>query len=581
MLDDLKFSKKKLQKRDCLIIDKSAKISYTKPRKEAAHMKKLLPIGISSFRKIRESGKYYVDKTLIIHDFIHFDDKVTLITRPRRFGKTLNMTTLREFFDITADSRAIFDGLAIMNTEYANQINSRPVIYLSLKDCHDTTFDSFIFSMNNIVFYEYDKYYPLLKGNVNESESHFFNFFMLHEKLLRREADINFLEMSITLLMRVLYNFYKIKPILLIDEYDTPIISGLEYGYHDRAKPFFSAFFGSALKDFDLLHQAMLTGIQRVIKESIFSQLNNVRVYTVVDERYCGYFGLNESETGELLAHYGLELNEPVKQKYNGYIFCKTEIYNPWSVLNYADTGNLESYWINTSTNYLVRKSIAEAGGYFRKHFDKLIACDTVKVAADLGCSFMELKNHATLWGLLINAGYITVLEKIDDAAMNVRIPNGEVRAEFTAIVADMANLSSMELMEMFRYLIEKDMDGFMEIYRELVLACTSYHDVKENAYHMLFLGMCITLRDIYKITSNIESGHGRSDIRMESLSPAERPHIIIEFKQGEDTDVLKEAALKQIMEKEYRAGLKGEILCIGIAHNIKKCELVCKTLTG
>jgi hypothetical protein len=175
----------------------------------------------------------------------------------------------------------------------------------------------------------------------------------------------------------------------------------------------------------------MLTGIQRVVKESIFSQLNNVRVYTVVDEKYSAYFGLNESETTELLAFYGLELNEEVKQRYDGYLFHKSEVYNPWSILNYADTGMLKNYWINTSTNYLVRKSIAEAGSRFRKDFDQLIANGTAKVAADLGCSFIELKHPQTLWGLLVNAGYLTVLEKIDDLYMTVRIPNGEVRSEF------------------------------------------------------------------------------------------------------------------------------------------------------
>jgi hypothetical protein len=254
-------------------------------------------------------------------------------------------------------------------------------------------------------------------------------------------------------------------------------------------------------------------------------------------------------------------------------------MYNPWSILNYADTGLLRDYWINTSTNYLVRKSIAEADYDFREDFDRLIDDGTAKVAPELGCSFIELQHDSTLWGLLINAGYLTVVERTDRRYMTVRIPNGEVRSEFLTIISDMANLQSRELTEMFEFLLKKDMDGFMGIYRELVLDCTSYHDAKENAYHMLFLGMSFTLGELYKITSNIESGHGRSDIRMESLDPAERPHIIIEFKQGEDIDSLKEEALAQIMENEYRAGLTGEILCIGIAHDKKMCEMVHETI--
>jgi hypothetical protein len=249
--------------------------------------------------------------------------------------------------------------------------------------------------------------------------------------------------------------------------------------------------------------------------------------------------------------------------------------------LYYADTGILDDYWINTSTNYLVRKSIAEAGSYFRKDFDRLIANGTADVAADLGCSFIELNHPDTLWGLLVNAGYVTVLARKDKLYMTVRIPNGEVRSEFLTIVSDMANLQSRDLVKMFRLLLEKDMDGFMGIYRELVLNCTSHFDSKENAYHMLFLGMSFTLGELYKITSNAESGLGRSDIRMESLSPAARPHIVIEFKQGEDIDALKDEALAQIMEKEYHAGLTGDVLCIGIAHDIKKCAYAYKTISG
>ena len=542
-------------------------------------MKKRLPIGTDDFRKIREEGRYYVDKTMMVKDFIESHVDVSLITRPRRFGKTLNMTMIREFFDITVDSKDIFNGLAIMDTEYGDLINSRPVIYFSFKDCKGSSEEALRYSIGNVIFKEYDKYFRILKGNVNESESYFFKYFKLYEKLHSNEANMNELQTSISLLERVLYDYYKIKAIVLIDEYDQPIINSFEHGCHEQLREFFSGFYGMALKGEDCLYQAILTGIQRVVKESIFSQFNNVRVYTVIDERYSGYFGLNEAETEELLAYYGLALDEPVKKKYDGYIFYKTEMYNPWSILNYADTRQLENYWINTSTNYMVKKSINEAGEYFKKIFDKLIADGIAKVSADLECSFMELKHNDTLWGLLINAGYVTVMERVSKILMNVRIPNGEVMSEFLKIIADRANVQSHDLHLMFQCLFDKDMDGFLNIYRELVISCTSYFDAKENAYHMLFLGMCISLNNLYKITSNIESGYGRSDIRMESFSK-ERPHIIIEFKQGEELSTLKEEALKQILEKKYYEGLYGEVLCIGISHNNKKCELSHKILT-
>ncbi|MCL2126505.1 MAG: ATP-binding protein [Oscillospiraceae bacterium] len=376
-----------------------------------------LPIGIDSFRKIREEGRYYVDKTLMIRDFIQYGDEVALITRPRRFGKTLNMTMLREFFDITADS--------------------------------------------------------------------------------------------------------------------------------------------------------------------ISSQFNNILVFTVTDASYSDYFGFDEGEARELLAQCGLELDEPVKQQYAGYLFYDKEMYNPWSILNYAKSGILGDYWINnTSTNAMVKDSLAEADEFFLKYFGELIKDGTAEVTANLTCPLIERKYNETLWGMLINSGYLTVVELSAWPLMTVRIPNGEVRAEFVKIVANLARVSDRDLNKMFNCLFKKDMDGFMNIYRQLVISCTSYFDAKENAYHMLFLGMCITLRGIYRISSNIESGHGRSDILMESLS-GERPHVVIEFKQGEDVETLKDDALRQILDNRYYEGLRGEVLCMGVAHDKKRCALAHETITN
>jgi hypothetical protein len=299
-----------------------------------------------------------------------------------------------------------------------------------------------------------------------------------------------------------------------------------------------------------------------------------------VDEEYSEYFGLTGDETGALLSEYGLALDENVKRQYDGYVFGSNEMYNPWSILNYAERGILKTFWINTSTNFLIHQSIANAGESFLRDFDKLISEGAAEVYIDMECSFAELENDDTLWGLLVTSGYITVLESLDVEMryMLVRIPNGEVRSEFAKIVANRARIGGGDLHRMFRSLLKKDMDGFMKSYSEIVLSCTSYHDAKENAYHMLFLGMCITLQGMYKITSNIESGHGRSDIRMESLS-GDRPHIIIEFKQGEDVEKLKDEALAQILKQRYYAGLEGEVLCIGVAHDKKKCAMAVETV--
>jgi hypothetical protein len=327
------------------------------------------------------------------------------------------------------------------------------------------------------------------------------------------------------------------------------------------------------------LGQALLTGIQRVAKESIFSKLNNIVVYNVLDEKYSPYFGLTTDETRTLLNHYDLELTDDVKKRYDGYLFGGMEMYNPWSILSYADKKKLQNYWLKTSTNALITESVLEAGADFHRTFEKLIKDGEVKVQFNLEASFAELPRTDTLWGLFVNAGYLTVTNA--DYALNrftVRIPNLEIVTEFQETVASYTKISSQMLKDMLIALLNGEMDEFLEVYQELVITATSYHDAKENAYHMLMLGMIMNLRDLYKITSNIESGHGRSDIIMESLDN-KRPHIVIEFKQGEDVETLKREALDQIKEKKYYTGLAGEVLCIGLAHDKKVCQLVHETI--
>ena len=536
-------------------------------------MKKLLPIGIDNFKEIIEDGRYYVDKTLLIKDFIENGDKVALITRPRRFGKTLNMTMLREFFDITKDSRHLFEGLAIMDTEYAKMINTKPVIFLSFKDCKENSPDKLLYQIGEVLLGEYGRYYNVFKEKADKDKDCYYSFFMAHEKLRNRNIDINLLRSTIKILEQAVADYFNEPPVVLIDEYDQPIVNSFEFGYHDKIQTFFGGFYGAALKGQDSLSQAMLTGIQRIVKESIFSQLNNVSVYTVTDEAYSLYFGLTETETAELLACYELELNGAVRDMYDGYLFGSTRMYNPWSILNYAKTRKLDNYWINTSTNALIRTLILESSDRFKQDYNRLISDGSANVSADLTSSFIEFKHEDTIWGLLVNAGYVTVESLINNYIMTVRIPNGEVRGEYIKILADQAGVRSRDLQMMFQYLFDKNTGGFMAVYNELVMSCTSYFDAAENAYHMLFLGMCISLRNIYIITSNIESGYGRHDIRMESLSKS-RPHIVLEFKQGEDIDGLKNTALQQILDNKYYEGLSGEVLCLGIAHNKKRCAM-------
>ena len=538
--------------------------------------KKILPLGMDDFRLLRTSKKesYYIDKTLMIKDFLDYSNYVTLITRPRRFGKTLNMTMIRDFFDITQKSQEIFEGLAIMDTEYASEINRVPVISLSLKGCQGDTLENLKASLASEIRKEYVKYETIFK-NVDQSIFTYEIFFKILKGLKSKTWDDLDLQNSLAYLLEALFTFYNVRPILLIDEYDNPIIEAHTQGFRREFTSFYGTFLTMALKGNPHLGQALLTGIQRVAKESIFSKLNNVVIYNVLDEKYAPYFGLSSEETAALLSHYDLTLTEEVKKRYNGYVFGGLEMYNPWSILSYANKKKLQNFWLKTSTNALIKECVLDADQEFYESFDTLIERGEADITLNLEASFAELPRADTLWGLLVNAGYLTVIhEDYDFYSFIVRIPNEEIKAEFQEIVGSYTNLSSQKLKNMLRALINGNITDFLKIYQELVIHSTSYYDARENAYHMLMLGMVMNLSDIYEISSNIESGHGRADLIMKSKD-VKRPHIIIEFKQGEALEMLAQDALKQIKDNEYYSGLSGEVLCLGIAHFKKKCKLV------
>ena len=554
-----------------------------------------LAIGIDDFREIREQGYYYVDKTLMINDFLTNKNKVALITRPRRFGKTLNMTMIRDYFDIEQESEAIFKGLTIMETEYAKQINTAPVVFLSFKGCTGKTVEDLETAAAEEIRSEYVRHESVFEG-IDKKDKRYSRYFKMleiledaqdesieknnHKRNEHIQNNITFLARSLLYLTEALHTFYNIRPIVLIDEYDALIIEAHRRGFREDFTDFYASFLTNALKGNPHLGQALLTGIQRVAKESIFSKLNNPVVCTVLSKQYASYFGLTEEETSSLLDHYDLQLNDEVKAYYDGYCFAGIDIYNPWSILSYANEQILKPYWLKTSTNALITESVLEANHTFHREFEKLIEHGKAEVILNLEASFSELPRADTLWGLFVNAGYLTVIDVDYELGLfTVRVPNKEIVSEFKGIVSAHAKLSSDLLLRMLVALTKGEVDDFFEVYQQLVLESTSYHDSKENAYHMLFLGMVIHLRDLYNITSNIESGHGRSDIILSSKRPS-HPHLIIEFKQGEDVEKLKHKALDQIKENKYYAGLAGDILLIGLAHHGKRCELVHEMLT-
>jgi len=560
--------------------------------------KQKLGIGVDDFRRVREDNYYYVDKTLMIKDFLEVSNIVSLITRPRRFGKTLNMTMLREFFDIEKDSRDIFDGLAIFDTPYAGEINSRPVIYLTLKNCSGSKLEDMYLSLATCIHSEYLRYNTIFSKHSEFRQKNHSSFHQIHDMLVEVEesakaGDVFFgenairksmLKKSLTELIKSASLFYNQKVLVLIDEYDQPLIKAHEMEYRTEfSRGVYGSFLGSALKGNDYLDQAVLTGIQRVAKESIFSEVNNFLVFTVTSKRYNSYFGLTEQETAKLLEDYGYTLTDDVKNYYDGYNFAGIDIYNPWSLLSYVDEGELKPYWLNTSTNGLIRELVLNANASFKADFEELIAEGTVDVGVNMEASFMELETSSTLWGLLVNAGYLTTVSKLGLREYILRIPNQESEEEFRSIVELYANIEPDVLMRLFNALFSKNMPRFLKLYRKLITYHVSYHDapnndinqLSENSFHMLFLGMSMATLGLYKIESNRESGEGRSDVVMKSVDPSARPHIIIEFKQDENLKTGAQKALNQIKSNRYYAGLTGDILCIGIAHFKKKCELV------
>jgi len=416
--------------------------------------KKILSLGEDDFRKLRESKtiRYYVDKSLMIRDFLREEKQVTLITRPRRFGKTLNMTMIRDFLDINQNSHDIFEGLEIMDTEYADDINTIPVIYLSLKNCTGKNVEEVEAAVAEEMFKEYKKHAKYLT-DVDHNDDAYLRFFQTLEMFRRVpknekgeenvtrvghiQRNLIFIQNSLSYLTEALHTFYQVRPVVLIYEYDTPIIEAHQLGFREQFTSFYLSFLITALKGNSHLGQAVLTGIQRVAIESIFSKLNNLVVYNVLDELYSPYFGLTEQETSTLLNYYNLELDDKVKSYYDGYSFAGFKVYNPWSILNYAHSKIFKAYWLGKPTNALIKECTLKANQSFHHLIEKLITNGEIKVSLNLEASFAELPGTDTLWGLFVNAGYLTVTQV--DYRLNqftVRIPNKEIAIVFQTIIS-------------------------------------------------------------------------------------------------------------------------------------------------
>ena len=541
---------------------------------------KKIPTGIKSFRKLREENYYFVDKTLMIKDFLERGSEVTLITRPRRFGKTINMSMMSEFFDITKNSKEIFKGTKIMDTPYASELNQYPTIFISFADAKENK-ETIVKFLKNQFQLEYSRYNYIFK-DMDEYEEN--DYRIINEGIKNNQnGTLQDIEKALIFLMHRLKKYYGKDVVLFIDEYDTPFIEAKTGNFYQEIKGSLATLLRSSLKNSDDLKYAMLTGIQRVAKENIFSDLNNLVVCDVTDQRYASYFGFTNNETQELLEYYGLELNDEVKKMYDGYHIGNQDIYNPWSLLNYADTQKLISFWVNTSANSMIKNALKQADYTFKNQYDKLIKESKLDTYVSMQTSFFEEANNSTLWGLFVNAGYLTVTKEINllKGKYRIEIPNEEVKQEFIKLTEYQLGLSSGTLDTVTESLVNEDQETFLESYQE-ILMIPSYHDLeKENSYHMMMLGMCLCLNKDYEIISNREVGKDRDDLILK-VKDVKRTSFVLEFKYlKEDKKALEEAldelsnkAIRQIKENKYDYGLKGKVIYIGLAHHGKNVSV-------
>ena len=557
--------------------------------------KKKLPIGISDFKEIIENNYYYFDKTKFIENILEDGSKVKLFTRPRRFGKTLNISMLKYFFDIKNkdENRKLFENLEISKSEYFEKQGNFFVISISFKNYDAESWESGFNTIKNEIKLLYNEFY-LIRDNLNQSDLADFDAIWLKKD----NADwIN----SLFNLTRYLYEISGKKVVVLIDEYDQPIIDSYIKGNYEKCIAFFKAFYGKVLKDNNYLEMGILTGILRVAKENVFSGLNNLEVHTILDDEFTEYFGIMENEVEKSLEDFDLkyELND-VQKWYNGYLFGEKKVYNPWSIINFLNRGNLKSYWVNTSGNGLIKLYLQKLKNDVFDDFSKLLNKESILKRINNNMTFENLKTNfgKNIWNLFFHSGYLTLADKYDVMKKNasIKIPNKEILEMFSEMFIEIYFKDSETFLDMTDALTTGNIEKFKFELNKILLENIGIFDVigiyKEQFYHGLMLGLILMLKNEYEISSNNFSGKGRYDLLLKPKNIFERKEgIIIELK-AINIDNLKlnsekihekllsecEVALNQIEEKEYTSILKNagidNILKIGIAFFGKEFEI-------
>ncbi len=552
--------------------------------------KKAIPVGIENFEDIIKDNYYYVDKSMLIEDILVNRAAVTLFTRPRRFGKTLNMSMIKYFFDVRNkdENRKLFEELKIFGSEYMKEQGKYPVIFVSLKDLRGDTWEDTFENLKSFISDLYAEFEDMREIMNKRDKIKFDKIFYEEEK-----GDY---ETALKLLSNYIYKYYGKKVIILIDEYDAPIINAFDKGYYNEAINFFQVFYSSALKTNDSLKYGILTGITRIIKEGIFSGLNNLYVNTILSKNYSEYFGLLESEVIEMLDYFQMKYKtKEVKDWYNGYRFGDKEIYNPWSIINYIKEKELKAYWANVSGNTLLENMLDQAGEDVYTDLKRFTDGESIEKYISDGTTIKSLlSNDDEIWQLFLYSGYLTKAKEqieINETSeytniYNLKIPNKEIRKYFGNMFLNRFFGTELKTSILIKALESGDIKKFEKTLGEIMVNMLSHFDLNsemEKIYQVFMIGFVGFLMGKYEIISNNESGYGRYDLAMIPIKSNEKAYLM-EFKisKTENRMTLKaEEALKQIDEKKYDTRLKARgiknILKIGIAFYGKKVKVFSK----
>lgn len=557
-------------------------------------MKKSMPIGISDFKKIIKENYYYFDKTNLIEKILTDNSEVKLFTRPRRFGKTLNMSMLKYFFDIKEkdENRELFKNLKISKSKFFEKQGLAPVISISFRNYSEKNWENGFKTIKTAIADIYAEFKFLMDKLDKRELKKFENIWL--------ETDEGDWKNSLLMLTKYLYEYYGQKVIVLIDEYDHPIIDSYVKGYYDDAIDFFKSFYGTVLKDNNYLEMGIMTGILRVAKENIFSGLNNLEVHTILDNEFTEYFGITEEEVNQSVKDFDLEYElEDVQKWYNGYLFGDRKVYNPWSIVNFLKRKKLKPYWVNTSGNELIKLYLRKLKNEIFDDFSQLLNKKSISKRINDNMIFENLEANFSknIWNLFFHSGYLTLAEEYDENRNDVslKIPNEEILRMFSEMFIDLYFENYDIFLEVTEALKKGDAEKFKKELNKILLENVGIFDVggiyKEQFYHGFMLGLVIMLKNEYEISSNNFAGKGRYDLLLKPKNIEKRKEgIILELKIVNSSQKLSEneiqkelekecdIALKQIEEKKYSSVLKNagidNILKIGLAFFGKEVEV-------